>query len=94
MNPFNAALVFLALGASVLPALAQDRLPRAGGPVAGVTVIEEAPAPRRPRSGGVVVQAPTALFAFDTTDVIVDVSAGDDALGLCGRKYCGAGYAR
>lgn len=97
MNPFNAALVFLALGATVAPALAQDRMPRAGGTVGTVVVVDQAaPAVRRPRAGGPVVILPTnAELALQTADVtVIDIATDSEGLGLCGRKYCGTAYAR
>jgi len=96
MNPFTAALVFLALGATVAPSLAQDRLPRAGGAVATVAVVDQAPAVRRPRAGGPVTVLPTsAELALQASDaIVVDVTAESEGLGLCGRKYCGTAYTR
>ncbi len=92
-STFKIALALLALGASTLPAIAQERAPRAGAPTAVVVAPEiTAFEARRPRSGSPVVAiAPDSAHLASAAVVATDLVPEP---GLCGRKYCGVGAGR
>lgn len=91
-SPFSTALILLALGAAVVPATGQERMPRSGAPTAAFTVVESTPGVRGPRAGApVAVAMPAATeLAFAASGVAFVGAAGEPGGDLCGRKYCGA----